>query len=133
MQIKRNLNFKPLKENLSSKKEVRNNGVVAGVGLPIMKVVSCGISTDNAGRIWVITFSRQPKYESLSSVKDGETNYTKLEIFNKEGILIKEIPIKDDLAPGKNCLYIEKNRLFLINSNDAAIIEYKIVNSELMT
>ena len=108
--------------------KVRKNGVIYGVEAPIMNIVSCGISTDEQGRIWVMTFSRQPKYRKHNIVADGEINYVKLEVFNKNGILIDEIHLKDDFAPALNTIYIKGRRLFLINRNDASISEFQIVN-----
>ncbi len=108
--------------------KVRKNGVVYGVDNPIMNIVSCGIGTDDKGRIWVMTFSRQPKYRRNSVVADGETDYVKLEIFTRDGLLIDKIPLEDDFAPTVNTIYIKGQRLFLINRNDASISEYQIVN-----
>lgn len=107
----------------------RKNGVIYGVDAPTMNIVSCGIGTDEKGRIWVMTFSRQPMYEKNNIVADGETDYTKLEIYDADGLLIDEIPLQDDFAPSLNStIYIKGRRLFLINKNDASISEYEIVN-----
>ena len=92
-----------------------------------MNIVSCGISVDKKDRIWVMTFSRQPNYERFMLIADGEKDYIKIEIYNNEGVLIHEIPIEDDISPF-NGLYINGNRLFIINNNDVSVKEYIILN-----
>ena len=67
-------------------------------------------------------------YYEVSSIKSKVSNYIKLEVFNKDGLLIDEIPLKMDIAPFNNCLYIKENRLFIINNNDVSITEYRIIS-----
>lgn len=127
MFITRKLNFKP-SENPKSIKEIHEDGTVGGVSLPILNIVSCGIGTDYKNRIWVMTFTRQPKYRYIADIEDGETNYAKLEVFNNEGLLTDVISLNEDFAAQMNCLYIKGKRLFLIDNNDASIREYRIIN-----
>ena len=127
MRIKRKLRYR---QSLKAKVSLIKNkdGEVRGAGLPIMNFVSCGIGIDSEGRLWIMTLSRQPKYSRFGEIADGERDYTKLEVYNRQGYLIEEIPLKCNIDPRVNCLFIKGRRLFVINNNDVSVTEYKILN-----
>ena len=126
LQIKRRLPYK-FSEKAKLIIERRKNGIISGVGSPILNIFSFGISTDYKERIWTLTFSRQPKRRFYTILED-EKNYVKLEIFDKEGFFVKDILLSEAFETERNCIYIRKNRLFLINSIDVSVSEYRIIN-----
>ena len=107
-------------------REYNEDGGVQGVFLPKIPVVSCGIAVDGQGRIWVLTFSRQPKYNKGLEVADKQHDYVKLEVFSDKGLLVEDIPMKEAFDPSVSCLFILGDRLFLLNLNQIAVIEYAI-------
>jgi hypothetical protein len=131
IEMKRILSYEPTEEPRANY-QLNEKGVVKGVGLSTMNIVSTGIDIDYKERIWVMTFSRQPSYqaEGYMSVEDGESNYVKLEIFDKHGILIDEIPLAEAFSTGKKAVYIKDKRLFLLNGNDASVMEYEIAENQ---
>ncbi|MCK5148599.1 6-bladed beta-propeller [bacterium] len=127
MTISRKLNYKiSLKAKI--KLRIRKNGIVYGYGNPIMNVVSCGIAVDKKNRIWVMTFSRQPEYEKFCEVADDQCNYANLEVYQSDGVLIRKIALEDNFEPNNHCVFIHGDRLFLLNSNDVSVKEYRIIN-----
>lgn len=87
---------------------------------PIM--VSADIDIDTKGRIWVITYLKQPSERANAGyfVKNFE-----FEIFNREGILLGKVP-----SPEHNgVMRIINNLLYLIDmTEEMCIFEYKIVD-----
>ncbi len=106
---------------------------------------SLGIAVDDEARVWVVTFNRQLKEEeqvqtsietanvggqrSMSMSFEGatetrETDAFKLEIYDKDGILLGSIPLThfvDDIR-------IIKDRVFLLDKRRGAqYYEYKII------
>ncbi|MCK5148600.1 NHL repeat-containing protein [bacterium] len=125
LHIKRKLNFKePFKVNQDI--TYNKNGGVQGSGLPIMNVVSCGIAVDSQNRIWVLTMSRQPQYERFCEVAENEHDYAKLEVFDSDGIMLAEIPVKENIEPYVSCLYINDDHLFILNANTVSVTEYLV-------
>ena len=115
------------------------------VRAPQMNRSSLGIAVDEKDRVWVVTFNRQLKEEeqvqssigvtnvngqrSMSMSFEGatetrETDSFKLEIYDKDGILLGSIPLThfvDDIR-------IIKDRIFLLDKvRGAQYYEYKIV------
>lgn len=131
IQMKRNLSY-TITEEPKAKYQFNKKGGVQGVGLSTLNIVSTGLGIDYKGRIWVMTFSRQPRYqaEGFMRVEDGESDYVKLEIFDKDGILIDEKPLSEAFRPGQKAVYIKARRLFLLNGNDASVMEYEISDNQ---
>ena len=118
MQIVRPLNFPETKITL-------RNGI-DNLGSEVPNFVSAGIDVDDRGRIWVLTYDRQP-------VKDGiyrdysDPGLYKFEIFAANGILLTQIPLE---IYGNN-FRIFGNRLFIVDVfRDMAVFEFIIKENE---
>ena len=111
---------------------------------PKMNTCSGGIAVDGKGRIWLVTFNRQIKkkevvYTVVRGTQSGatrqvvgdtdlqETDMYKLEIFDRDGILLGEIPLGHFVDE----IYIEKDRLFLLDQmRGVKYFEYRIAENE---
>jgi len=124
------------------KREARGGGVT--IQAPRMNQCAGGIATDGAGRVWVVSLSRQPQEEEQVGVNmsvtmsGGErkmsmkpsgntdvrtTDIYKLEVFNPDGELLGSLPL-DQFVDG---IYIKGDRLFLWDAmRGAKFYEYKI-------
>jgi sugar lactone lactonase YvrE len=139
----RKLNFNT--DLSKAKAKVTRSGGNMSVRAPQMNRSSLGIAVDEKDRVWVVTFNRQLKEEeqvqssigvtnvngqrSMSMSFEGatetrETDSFKLEIYDKDGILLGSIPLThfvDDIR-------IIKDRIFLLDKvRGAQYYEYKIV------
>ena len=139
----RKLNFNT--DLSKAKAAVTRSGGNVSVRAPQMNRSSMGIAVDEKGRVWIVTFNRQLKEEeqvqssigvtnvngqrSMSMSFEGatetrETDSFKLEIYDKDGILLGSIPLThfvDDIR-------IIKDRVFLLDKvRGAQYYEYKIV------
>ncbi len=128
-----------------AKAQVTRSGGNVQVRAPQMNRSSLGIAVDDEARVWVVTFNRQLKEEeqvqtsietanvggqrSMSMSFEGatetrETDAFKLEIYDKDGILLGSIPLThfvDDIR-------IIKDRVFLLDKRRGAqYYEYKII------
>lgn len=128
-----------------AKAEVKRSGGNVRLRAPQMNRSSMGIAVDEKGRVWIVTFNRQLKEEeqvqtsigvtnvngqrSMSMSFEGatetrETDSLKLEIYDKDGILLGSIPLThfvDDIR-------IIKDRVFLLDKvRGAQYYEYKII------
>ena len=107
--------------------------------IPKMNTVSSGISTDNIGRVWVLTLIRQLSKEeeqrtsvisgegwrkTISKEGDEKIDVFKLEIFNSDGILLGDLKLSH-LA---HDIRILKNYLFIWERNNSKFYQYEIVN-----
>lgn len=108
---------------------------------PKFNRVSAGISADDKGRAWVVTYDRQIKKEEIvttvtSGSPSGETRKTegntdlrttdmfKLEVFGPDGVLLGEIPLTHFV----DMIWIHKDRLFLLDiDRGVTFYEYRIV------
>jgi sugar lactone lactonase YvrE len=126
------------------KREAKGGGVT--IRMPQMHQCSRGIAVDPAGRVWVVTLSRQTREEEQVGVNmsinmsGGErkmsrkatgntdlrtTDMYKLEIFSPEGELLGSLPL-DHFVDG---IYIKGDRLFLWDAmRGAKFYEYRIKN-----
>ncbi len=131
--------------------EVQDKGSVerreGGVSIrsPIINRSSEGLAVDGKGRVWVITLARQLKKEervgigvSISQSAGGgrqvgfkphgdtelrETDAYKLEVFDPEGVLLGEIPLKQFV----DGLFIRGDRLFLLDRlRGASVQEFRL-------
>jgi len=128
-----------------AKAAVTRSGGSVSVRAPQMNRSSLGIAVDDKDRVWVVTFDRQLKEEeqvqtsiestnvngqsSMSMSFEGatetiETDAYKLEVYDKDGILLGSIPLKqfvDDIR-------IIKDRVFLLDKvRGAQYYEYRII------
>jgi len=138
----RKLNYNARKPINKGKIESEGGGV--SIESPEMNKVSESIAVDSRGLIWVITLDRQLKEEeeaytsirmtntggsssiSMSAGGSGEATETdayKLEVFDKEGVLLGSIPL-DHFA---DLIRIQGNRLFILDKlRRMQVHEYKI-------
>ncbi len=128
-----------------AKADIRRSGGNVELRAPQMNRCSMGIAADEKGRVWVVTFDRQLKEEeqvqasigvmmnngqrSVSLSYEGatekrETDAYRLEIYDKDGILLGSIPLSqyvDDIR-------IIKDRVYLLDKvRGAQYYEYKII------
>jgi sugar lactone lactonase YvrE len=124
------------------RREARGGGV--SIQMPRMNQCAEGIVVDSAGRIWVVTLSRQTKEEEqvgvnmsvsmsggerkMSMKPEGNTDLRKtdmykLEVFSPEGELLGSLPL-DHFVDG---IYLKGERLFLWDAmRGAKFYEYRI-------
>jgi len=109
---------------------------------PRMNSVSTGLAVDNQGRTWVLTFKRQIKKEEevymitrsnqsgvTREVKGNtdlqETDMYALEIFDRNGVLLGEIPLSHFVDE----IYIKNDSLFLLDKmRGVKYYQYKVVD-----
>jgi len=138
----RKLNYNARKPINKGKIESEGGGV--SIESPEMNKVSESIAVDSRGLIWVITLDRQLKeeeeaYTSIRMTNNGgsssismsaggsgeatETDAYKLEVFDKEGVLLGSIPL-DHFA---DLILIQGDRLFILDKlRRMQVHEYKI-------
>ncbi len=138
----RKLNYNASKPINKGKIESAGGGV--SIESPKMNKVSESIAVDSRGLIWVITLNRQLKdvekaYTSIRMSNTGgsssismsaggrgeatETDAYKLEVFDKEGVLLGSIPL-DHFA---DLIRIQEDRLFILDKlRRMQVHEYKI-------
>jgi len=138
----RKLNYNARKPINKGKIESEGGGV--SIESPKMNKVSESIAVDSRGLIWVITLDRQLKeeeeaYTSIRMTNNGgsssismsaggsgeatETDAYKLEVFDKEGVLLGNIPL-DHFA---DLIRIQEDRLFILDKlRRMQVHEYKI-------
>ena len=105
--------------------------------IPKMNTVSSGVSSDDKGRIWVLTLNRQLLREEeqssvvspggrsqiLSEADDEKIDAYKLEIFDSGGILLGELK----LSHHAHDIRILKHYLFVWERNNSKFYQYEIV------
>jgi len=117
--VKYKINHKMVKRKMTMP-----DGRSVEMDLPDMTYVSGSIGIDHKNRLWVITYTKQPKinYEDPDNSERGEDEF---EIFDKEGILLGKMPIPEQ----RGRMRIIGDRLFMINSSEEmCVYEYKIVD-----
>jgi hypothetical protein len=103
---------------------------------PEMNTCSSGIAADAAGRAWVITWNRQLSEEEMRSEilvggrrvasrgaqKTEKGDVYKLEVFDSDGFLLQEIPVRHNA----HLIRIQNQQLFLLDISGARIFHYEI-------
>lgn len=100
--------------------------VVNDRGYPVPKLtfVSVDIGVYSKGRLWVTTFDVQPESQGSRGAILKDHRRLKFEIYDKEGILLGEIPTPIEFYKKR----IYENILYLIDPYfEACIYEYRIV------
>jgi len=150
LRIDRKLNYDTNFDIMEYKRmrSVRQNGKLVGrkeethYTVENTKSVSRAIAVDGKGRIWVVTYRRQPledenAWESTGSDMSGiryfktggntnivETDMFVLEIFDKDGMLLGKIPLTHFV----NGMRIYGDRLFILDKlRKMCVYEYKII------
>jgi hypothetical protein len=118
MQIARPLNFPETKITL-------RDGI-ENLGSEVPNFISADIDVDDRGRIWVLTYDRQPvKDETYRD--DTASGLYKFEIFSANGILLTQIPLD---TYGDN-FRIFGDKLFIVDVfRDMAVLEFRIKENE---
>ncbi len=139
----RELNYSMAPPKNKGKREVRGGNV--RIEAPQMNRCANGIAVDDQGRIWVITLIRQVKedekvgqnisvqmtngHRSMNVKVTGnteleETDMYKLQIYDSEGVLLGNIPLKHFV----DGITINKDRVYLVDKlRGTKCYEYKIV------
>jgi len=95
-------------------------------------VVSSAIEVDNKGRIWVCTYTKQPKNPGTGAKENNEkymeeldnaTDMQEIEIFDNDGNLLGKIPLSINVS----IMRIFGERIFFIGRQGLIIHEYKII------
>ncbi len=137
--------------NFSSDIELKGRTSGKGAAMPaeIIQINQCssGIAADNKGRVWVVTLNRLRKKDEWGSalwrygqggnvnltrmvgdktfLERRETDMYKLEVFDPEGILLGEIPLKHFA----DRILIHKDHLFIMDKIHASTFyQYRIVD-----
>lgn len=129
------------------KMETSGTGNMRGITIrpPEMNTCSLGIAADDKGRFWVVTYDRQLKKEEqvqtsmMTAMGQGGTTVSqkttgatelrttdayKLEVFDKDGILLGEIPLTHFVDGIRIC----GDNLFLLDQvRGVTFYQYKIV------
>ena len=88
---------------------------------------SNGIQLDSKGRIWVMSYNRQPTQEERNPDNEQDApDLVYLEVYDKEGILLTRIPIEFGIS--REFKRIINDHVYFIDSQqEMAVYEYKIV------
>ncbi|MFC1492480.1 NHL repeat-containing protein [candidate division KSB1 bacterium] len=93
----------------------------------VMNVFSTAIQVDSEDRIWVLTVEKQEIMKKSIEGSFPEENMFMFEVFDKDGILMCNIRPEEGIIPYK--FTIHNKRIFIFNSIDMCIYEYRIVES----
>jgi sugar lactone lactonase YvrE len=139
---------RPLAYSTEVKKKggIDSSGGRFAMSAPEMNTCAVGIGVDGRGRIWVVTYARQLRKEekvqtSATAVSESggigtvtfktegntdlrTTDALKLEVFDRDGLLLGEIPI----AHFADVIRVFGDQLFLIDRDrGVTVYQYKIV------
>lgn len=120
--IDRKLHFKPTP--MDDKSKDRSKGQQISYDFSIsFDPVSNGISVDDKGNIYVITYYKS--YDSDEKEKLEGSIFYILEVFNPEGKIIHKIPLKEKNASG---IFVSKsNKIYILDSEAMCVTRYKTV------
>jgi len=92
---------------------------------PSVSSVSKGVGLDYKGRIWVLTFLKQPNKFGEFENEGNLSKCYEFDVFDSDGILLFNVPFPNVLFDNFS---IYENRLYLIDfQNESCVYEYKIV------
>ncbi len=95
---------------------------------PSVSSVSKGVGMDHRGRIWVLTFLKQPNKFGEFENEGNLSKCYEFDVFDSDGILLFKVPFPDVLFDNFS-LY--ENRLYLIDfQNESCVYEYRIVEKK---
>ncbi|MFC1725625.1 6-bladed beta-propeller, partial [candidate division KSB1 bacterium] len=93
---------------------------------PEMTNISQDIAVDGKGRIWVLTFKKQPEDKGSLSSTIKDHNIIDLEIFDKNGVLLGSIPTPKHV----NNFRIFNDKIYFVDSySTACVYEYQILEN----
>lgn len=93
--------------------------------IPLINKFSYAIDIDGKGRIWVMSFSKQPSPEDLF-MKNIINNVTIFEIYDEDGTLLGTIPWKYYID-GLTFKIFDDNIYIIDPNNEMCVYQYKIV------
>jgi hypothetical protein len=92
---------------------------------PSVSSVSKGISIDQKGRIWVLTFLKQPNRFLTFDEGENLADCYVFEVFDSDGILLFKVPFPD-VRVDNFSLY--DDRMYIIDSqSESCVYEFKII------
>ena len=92
---------------------------------PSVSSVSKGVGMDHSGRIWVLTFLKQPNKFGVFEDEGDLSNCYEFDVFDSNGILLFKVPFPNVLFDNFS---IYENRIYLIDfQNESCVYEYRIV------
>ena len=92
---------------------------------PSVSSVSKGVGMDHRGRIWVLTFLKQPNRFGEFEEEGNLSDCYEFDVFDTDGILLFKVPFPNVLF---NNFSIYENRIYLIDyQNESCVYEYRIV------
>ena len=92
---------------------------------PSVSSVSKGVGMDHSGRIWVLTFLKQPNTCGVFEDEGDLSNCYEFDVFDSNGILLFKVPFPNVLFDNFS---IYENRIYLIDfQNESCVYEYRIV------
>ena len=95
---------------------------------PSVSSVSKGVGMDNRGRIWVLTFLKQPNKFGTFENEGNLSNCYEFDVFDSNGILLFKVPFPNVLF---NNFSIYDDRIYLIDfQNESCVYEYRIVERD---
>ena len=120
----RHLDYEPKAE---MKSELFKSGAMTQeFAWPSVTSVTKGIGVDQRGRIWVLTFLRQPDRFGNFLDADSLTPCYEFDVFDAAGIHLFRVPFPNVRA---DRLSIADDRLYLVDAgNEACVYEYRIVD-----
>jgi len=87
--------------------------------------VSSGIGIDSNGRIWCAIYKPSPFNTDYNNFLYKERNNHLLEVYSKEGILLKKFPVEENFR----FMRLIGDKIYLLDPwNTMAVYEYKIVD-----
>ena len=91
---------------------------------PSVSSVSKGVGMDHRGRIWVLTFLKQPnKFGSFENEGDLSKCY-EFDVFDSDGILLFKVPFPNVLF---DRFSVNDDRIYLIDfQNESCVYEYRM-------
>jgi hypothetical protein len=130
----------PYSLEVEDKGSIERRGSSLSILAPKINRSSLSVAVDSQGRVWVLTLARQLKKEeqvamgvTMSRSASGgdtigykvqgdtdlrETDALKLEVFDKEGVLLGELPLKMFV----DFIFIYGDRLFLVDKLRGATV-----------
>jgi len=92
---------------------------------PSVSSVSKGVGMDHRGRIWVLTFLKQPNKFGAFEDEGNLSKCYEFDVFDSDGILLFKVPFPNVLFDNFS---IYDDRIYLIDfQNESCVYEYRIV------
>ena len=115
-------------ENVMKVELFKSGNMEKEIPWPSVSSVAKGVAMDHRGRIWVLTFLKQPNRFGAFENEGNLSNCYEFDVFDSDGILLFKVPFPNVLF---NNFSIYENRLYLIDfQNESCVYEYRIVEEK---